>query len=129
MALSTRQLRFYVYTVDIWRQTTPGAGADFSKYALLTSAVPCLFVSSREEDRPSPVGRTKAVDAFVMDRFAFQVSVDIKDTDCLRLTSGPDSGPDVGRWFAVHGNPQRQAWRANRLRVLAKGCPAPAGAS
>ena len=38
-------------------------------------------------------------------------------------------GVDIGRWFAVHGNPQRHAWRANRQKVLAKGCPVPAGAS
>jgi len=125
-----RQTRFYTYQVDIWRQAdSPPAGADFGHYTLHASGVECLFVSNREEDRPSPLGRTKAIEAFVMDRFAFALTVDVRDTDMLHLTAGPNSSPDVGRWFAVHGNPQRHAWRAKRQRVLAKGCPAPAGAS
>ena len=130
MPLTPRQARFYTYTVDIWRQSdSPAAGADYGKYSLHASSVPCLFVSNREEDRPSPLGRTKAVEEFVMDRFAFDLSVYVRDTDMLHLTAGPNSSPDVGRWFAVHGNPQRHAWRATRQRVLAKGCPQPAGAS
>jgi hypothetical protein len=128
--LTARQLRFYTYTVDIWRQAdSPPAGADFGKYSLLTSNVPSLFISSREADRPSPLGRTKAVEEFSMDRFAFDLTVSIRDTDVLHLIAGPNSSPDVGRWFAVHGNPQRFARRANRQRVLAKGCPVPAGTS
>lgn len=127
--MSPRQTRFYQYLVDIWRQGVPPIGADFGHYALHASSVKCLFVSGREADRPTPAGRTVGLDDNTLDRFAFELDVDVKDTDCIHLTAGPNGSPDVGRWFAVHGDPQRQAWRANRLRVLAKGCPAPAGAS
>ena len=128
--LLPRQARSYAYTVDIWRQSdAPPAGADYGKYTLHAAGVKGLFISSREDDRPSPLGRTKAIEAFVMDRFAFDLTVDIRDTDVLHLTAGPNGSPDVGRWFAAHGNPQRHAWRANRQRVLVKGCPIPAGAA
>jgi hypothetical protein len=128
--LTPRQTSFYAYTVDIWRQgDSPPAGADYGAYSLLIAGVTCLFISSREEDRNSPIGRTKAFEAFAMDRFAFDLTVSIRDTDILHLTAGPNGSPDVGRWFAIHGNPQRHPWRANRQKVLAKGCPIPAGAA
>lgn len=127
--LTPRQTHLYVYAVDIWRQADAAPGVDFGHYTRIAAAVPCLFVSSRDEERPTDIGRSKMLEASVMDRFAFDVVVDIRDTDMLHLVTGPDSTPDVGRWFAVHGNPQRNAWRANRVKVLAKGCLAPAGAS
>ena len=123
--LSDRQSRLYVYKVDIWR----APAVSTSPFILVSSAVSCMFTSASEADDPSVIGRTKEAQRVELDRFGFPLGTDVRDTDYLNLVGAPNGSPDVGRWFAVHGNPQVHAYRANRLRVPVKSTLAPYGAS
>ena len=116
MALNLRQQRYYLYTVDIWKQTDPPDDAtydlgiplrsDYGKYALSASGVLCQFWSTPEEDSPTAIGRTKTVNIFTMDKFKFHISVDIADTDAIVGVSGPNGWNEVGNVWAVQGNTQ-----------------------
>lgn len=120
--MNARQTRFYVWAVDIWRQSDTPSGTDFGKFTKLASSVACLFASKREAVEAG-LGREQSLSP--LDHFDFDLSVDVRDTDMLHMVSGPS---DVGRWFAVSGGPARAAFRAGRQRVLAKASVKPDGA-
>lgn len=134
MALNSRQKLLYRYTVDIWRRTPPivssGVASDFARYGLLTASVPCLFESLREVGGPTAVGRSKEVVVFTLDKFHFDPSIDVKDTDYVRLATAPGANPLVGRWWAVQGNPRVHTSLAgsNKQVIDAKLAEKPAGA-
>lgn len=126
MALTARQERLYVYTVDIWRQTT--GDVDFAPYEKVGTAVACYFESTPEADLVSAVGRNKQVNILTMDLFHFDIAETIEDTDYLQMVSGPGGGL-VGNWWAVQGNTRTHGYRANKQVVYAKQSEIPQGGS
>jgi len=115
--LTPRQVRFYKYQVSIWRQGARTGFSDFAPFTLVYSQVPCLYSSAPNVDLPGNSGDVEEIRLPLMHWFSFDLSVDIQGGDRLELTLVPNGSPDLGQWFAVHGDPHRNAYRANRQRV------------
>jgi len=86
-----------------------------------------MFWSTPENDVPTPMGRTKAVNIFTMDRWKFPASTDVQDADLLVCIAGPNGFDQTGRVWAVQGNTQNHATLSvsNTQMVYAKliSCP------
>ncbi len=128
MQLSPRQSSFYVYTADIWRANLPSAAVDAVAYTKIVSGLPCLYSSSADWEEVTASGLTDANKLPLLETIAFALNTDVRDQDRIQLASAPTGSADVGKWFAVVGEPQRNGWRANRIRVFVKLTSIPEGA-
>lgn len=116
--LNKRQSALYVYQVSIWRKGARTGIGDFTPYAMVASNVACLYSSAPTLDLASDAGRTIEERLPLMHWFSFDVVVSIQSGDRLLIAAAPNGSADVGRWFAVHGDPHVNAWRANRQQVF-----------
>jgi hypothetical protein len=129
MALTTRQTRLYNDVVDVYRRTALAVTGlmevedlEYDDTPILTD-VQCLWASAPEDNRPeSPLGRSEADLMDTLDRFHFEASVDLQDTDILEVkTTGH---PEIGARFQIRGFGRRRITRGlrsgNYLAVFAK---------
>lgn len=127
MYLTARQLALYVYAVDVWRSGSPASGADAIAFTRIGSAIPCLYGSAAGWEEDSSFGELDSAKLPLLGMMSFPLAANICDLDRLQLVSAPNGSADVGTWFAVVGEPQRNGWRANRLKVLVRPSSAPEG--
>jgi len=143
--LSVRQKQIYKYKCNIYRLLTPPAGTEAGPYNPVPHLVnvPFFFDSTPETDGPTVIGRTKAINIFVLDNCYFPVAyrptrnapglnVDVRDTDILKMIYQPGGATNLlGVYWACQGNPQPQAFLLADLMIYAKriGTTPPAGLS
>lgn len=128
MDLTARQSAFYVYEVDIWRSGSPATGVDAVALTRVGTGIPCLLENAAGWEEASAAGLVDSAKLPLLTGISFPLSADVRDQDRLKLTAVPAGSADMGRWFVVVGEPQRNGWRANRLRVLVRPTSAPEGA-
>jgi hypothetical protein len=112
MPINRRQKLLYRYVIDLWRgvKNPPGQGVpplltDFnSSYNLIAQGLLCLYWSTPEYDESRIAGRSKVDNIFTQDKWKFTADVDVRDTDLIVCTFGPNNFPLVGRGWAVSGN-------------------------
>jgi hypothetical protein len=112
MALTPRQVLAYKDTVDLYslaQTTSLTTGLRTAKtYALVASAVPCLFKIRQSVEAPSPMGRVESDNMFSLDEIHFDHAQAI-DSDWVivnkSLAADGSQSQNYGRYWICRGQP------------------------
>jgi len=124
MALTARQVKVYVHTVDVYRPLAFNQLANHDVEELTIpatatySAVKCYRETKPEFGSAQPIGRTDKDILFTIDVFHFDVAEDIRANDVFKFTTV--GHPDINQWFECVGDTMVKNWRANKHTVVCK---------
>lgn len=114
----------YPHACNVWRrtETLDGSGRPTYSMALVYSDEPCYFRTGESVKAPAGgILRDEQDNMDSLDVVSFASTADIQDDDELKQTTGPD----VGAFFKVRGDPKFRTTFATKQTVRASRLPAP----